>query len=142
MMKQQAPTVETSITIHSNSVELDFATLSKVSGCKADSTRLLNHVTVTGKPAPVRSSEWTVSTGAQVIDSVDAGVQQLLAVFSKNWNSVAMLCSSHGYEVSVTSQVRIRDWDDRPFVELSASSIELLRQLGAGWQLDWVDLSR
>jgi Domain of unknown function (DUF4279) len=141
-MTMQSPTVETTITILSRSVELDFAALSKMSGREADSTRSLNHVMATGKPPPVRCSEWTVSTGAQIVDSVDAGVQQLLGLFSASWASIAALCSSHGYEVSVTSRVRIHDWNDRPFVELGAPSIELLQQLGAGWQLDWIDLSR
>lgn len=140
-MSIKSPTVETSITVHSSSVELDFPALSKSLGREPDSTRSLNHVTAAGKPAPIRSSEWTISTGAEVVDSVDAGLQKLVGLFS-SWASIAALCGSNGYEVSITSRVRIHDWDDRPFVELSAASIELLQQVRASWQLDWVDLSR
>jgi hypothetical protein len=141
-MTIQSPTVETSITILSASEEVDFAALSKILGRDADSTRLLNHVTATGKPAPVRSSEWMVSSGAQIVDSVDTGVRQMLGLFSASLASVAALCSSRGYEVVVTSRVRIHDWDDRPFIELGASSIAQLQRLGARWQVDLVDLSR
>jgi hypothetical protein len=140
-MSIQSPTIETSITIRSSSVELDFLTLSKLLGREPDSTRSLDHVTATGRPAPVRSSEWTVSTGANVVDSVDDGLQKLVGLFS-SWASIATFCGANDYEVSITSRMLIYDWDDRPFIELSAASIELLRQVRASWQLDWVDLSR
>lgn len=142
MTMQQQPTVETSITFLSNTVELDFVELSRLMGCEPDSSRSLNQLTAAGRLPPIRSSEWTVSTNAQVVDSIDEGINLLFQRFTRQWTLVVEFCRRSGYEVSVTSRVRIYDWNDRPFVELGAPTIGRLRELGAKWQLDLVDLSR
>lgn len=138
----QLPTVTTSLTIICKSKELDFAALSKTLDRKADSTRSLDHVTASGRAPPVRSSEWTISTEAQVLDSIDAGVRQLLGDVVERWAGVDSLWGTNQIEVCVTSLVRIYDWEDRPIIQLDAASIGLLQKIGASWQLDWVDLSR
>ena len=141
-MKTQSPTTQTSITIIDRAVELDFAALSAIVGAEASYLRSLHHITRAGTPPPIRSSEWSVSIEPEVIDSVDEGIRRLLDGNWPGWIAAAAYCELHGHEIWMTSRVKVFDWDDRPFIELSRVTIDKLRQLDAQWKLDWVDLSR
>lgn len=136
------PTVDTSLAFTCDTAELDFAEISRLLGREADETRSLFAPTKTGHPRSKPCSVWQFSTGPLVLNSIDEGVTRLFELPTAQWDTVAALCSERNYEPTVTSQVRIYDWDDRPFVELSSFSVAQLQRLGARWQLDWVDLSR
>jgi Domain of unknown function (DUF4279) len=138
----EQPTVKTVLVISSVTDELDFDGLTVAVGRSPYSTRSLDHRTAGGRPAPVKRSEWILSSGADVLDSVSQGVSQLLDQFPERLDHVSQFCKSRSYQISIVSRVSIYDWDDRPSVELDCSAVVGLATLGAAWQLDLADFSR
>ncbi len=138
----EQPTIESILVLSSSTVELDFDEIRRIAGQAPHSIRLLGHRTAAGRVPPVRSSEWVLSSGAQVLDSIDDGVSQLLGRIAARSDLIARFCVECGCDVTVISRVCIYDWDDRPSIKLAPASVALLQQLGAAWQLDLADFSR
>jgi hypothetical protein len=136
----QTPFTETRLTISSPDKELDFERISGLVGVAPSNTRSLYHLMKNGELPPVKSSEWSISTGELTLDSIDDGVLQMILPLESKLNSIRDYCAQHGATVMISSKVKIYNWEDRPFVQLSARSLALLRQLNAEWQLELVNL--
>jgi hypothetical protein len=136
------PTIQIFLTIRNSERELDFDRITQVLALPPSTTRSISHVTAAGKPAPVSSSQWTASTERHIDRSVDEAFGRFWSALESKVDAIRKYCEETASDIVFTSKVRIEDWDDRPFVELSALSISRLAHLKASWQLDLVDLSR
>lgn len=142
MKISKEPTVETTVSVISDAEELDFPAVTRLIGREPTWTRSINRVTVSGVEPAMRISEWKLSTGAQVVNSLDDGIQNLFSLLGENVGLLAQECNRRSYRTSVWSRVTIHDWDDRPFLELSRASLGDLSLLEASWNLEVIDLTR
>jgi hypothetical protein len=135
------PSVQTFLTIRNASEELAFDQITKLLGREPSNTRSIAHVTAAGTRAPVRSSQWTVMSDRLIVQSINEAFLNFSEMLHGKVDGLRKYCEETGSEVVVTSKVRFHEWDNRPFIELDASSIFQLSRLNASWQLDLVDLS-
>ena len=136
------PTVETAMAILSKDSELPFFDISGLLGREPSEVRSLHHLTRFGRLSPMPTSEWRFSTGERELSSVADGMRELIDNFETDWAAFAEFCSLKRYEISVTSLLRIYDWDDRPFTELDKNAIGFLWSAKATWRLDILDFSQ
>lgn len=139
-MREQ-PTIESILVFSSDTVELDFNQITKMIGQEPQSVRSLTHGTAAGSPARINSSEWILSSGPEILDSVNEGLVKLVNQMA-HAETIARISIGLHCDVTLISKVRIYDWDDRPFIKLSPTTIAVLHKVGAAWQLDLTDFSR